>query len=153
MGHEGSRRQWRHHSQAGAIEEAIVPAVERALRRPQVLSHGDFNAGNVLWSRGHMSGVVDWETAESAPPSADVGACRFDCVVTGGRAAGEAFIDAYASEHKDLWFWELLTALKFVAHYKEWMPLWHRFGLANLDERTIGQRIDAAITDALGRAG
>jgi aminoglycoside phosphotransferase (APT) family kinase protein len=153
MGHERSRRGWSHHRQAGAIEEAIVPAVDRALRRPHVLSHGDFNAGNVLWSRGRLSGVVDWETAESAPPSADVGSCRFDCVVTGGAPAAEAFLGGYGGEPEDVWFWELLAALKFVAHYKEWLPVWHRFGLTHLDGRTIRQRIDAAIADALGRAG
>jgi len=73
IGHGRSRDGWRDHPQAQVIEEVIVPAVGRALRRQHVLCHGDFNAGNVLWSRYELSGVVDWETAESAPPAADVG--------------------------------------------------------------------------------
>ncbi len=109
IGHERSRGGWRNHPQAHAIEEAIVPAVGRALWRRHVLCHGDFNPGNVLWSRDGLGGVVDWETAESAPPAADVGACRFDLAVTSGAATAEAFLEGYGRDDSDLWFWELLT--------------------------------------------
>jgi aminoglycoside phosphotransferase (APT) family kinase protein len=152
MGHEQSRSAWRRHPQAHAIEEAIAPAVDRALGRRPVLSHGDFNAGNVLWSRGNMSGIVDWETAESAPPGADVGACRFDLAVMGGAAAAEDFLQGYGRDDRDLWFWELLTGLKFVSLYREWLPLWRRFGLIDIDGATVRRSIDAAILDALRRA-
>ncbi len=86
-----------------------MPAVGRALWRRHVLCHGDFNPGNVLWSRDGLGGVVDWETAESAPPAADVGACRFDLAVTSGAATAEAFLEGYGRDDSDLWFWELLT--------------------------------------------
>lgn len=152
LGHQRSREGWRSHPQARAIEEAIAPAIGRALRRRHVLCHGDFNAGNVLWSRNALSGVVDWETAESAPPAADVGACRFDLAVTSGPTAAEAFLEGYGKDHSDLWFWELLTALKFISLHREWLPLWQRFGLPDLDERTVRRRIQAAIADALRRA-
>ena len=36
----------------------------------------DFHPGNVLWSRGAVSGVVDWQAACIGPPSIDVGHCR-----------------------------------------------------------------------------
>ncbi len=129
-----------------------MPAAGQALHRRHVLCHGDFNAGNVLWSRDELSGVVDWETAESAPPAADVGACRFDLAVTSGAASAEAFLEGYARDDTDMWFWELLTALKFISLHRQWLPVWHRFGLPDLDERTVRRRIDAAIADALRRA-
>jgi hypothetical protein len=100
-----------------------------------------------------LSGIVDWETAESAPAAADVGACRFDCAVTGGTAAADAFLEGYGSEDTGMWFWELLASLKFISLYREWLPLWHRFGLTDLDESVVRARIDAAIADALQRAG
>jgi aminoglycoside phosphotransferase (APT) family kinase protein len=122
------------------------------LGRSARLSHGDFNAGNVLWSKGHLSGVVDWEAAETAPRASDVGACRFDLAVTAGTAAAEAFTDGYGKDLTDVWFWEPLTALKFISLYEEWLPVWHRFGLTQLTARTVRDRIDAAIEDALRRA-
>jgi len=41
-----------------------------------VFVHRDFHPGNVLWRRGTVSGVVDWQSACTGPPSADVGHCR-----------------------------------------------------------------------------
>lgn len=61
------------------------PAVwERAVRifhgptpdGPVVFLHRDFHPGNVLWQRGRVTGVVDWQSAAVGPPSVDVGHCR-----------------------------------------------------------------------------
>jgi aminoglycoside phosphotransferase (APT) family kinase protein len=41
-----------------------------------VFMHRDFHPGNVLWHRGAVSGVVDWQAACSGPPAADVAHCR-----------------------------------------------------------------------------
>lgn len=38
--------------------------------------HRDHHPGNVLWRRGRVSGVVDWQSACVGPPSVDVGHCR-----------------------------------------------------------------------------
>ncbi len=35
--------------------------------------HRDFHPGNVLWHRGRVTGVVDWQSACLGPPSIDVG--------------------------------------------------------------------------------
>jgi len=139
------------HPEARAIEEAITSVGDRPLRGAAVLSHGDFGAGNVLWSHGRLSGVIDWETAEAAPRGADVGACLIDCAVTGGSAMAEAFLEGYGSSVEDLWFWELLTALKFALLYVEWLPIWQSLGMAELQEATVRKRLDDAIDDALRR--
>jgi hypothetical protein len=47
-----------------------APAAER------VFIQRDFHPGNVLWMRGSVSGVVDWQAACLGPPTADVGHCR-----------------------------------------------------------------------------
>jgi len=147
-----ARSGWLHaHPKAALIAEAINSVAERPLRRRGVCSHGDFGPGNVLWLRGRLSGIIDWETAELAPAGSDVGACRIDCYVTGGPALAEGFLEGYATEVRDSWYWELLCALKFVALYREWLPVWRAFGL-DLDEATARGRIDAAIIDALARA-
>jgi len=38
--------------------------------------HRDFHPGNVLWRRGKVTGLVDWQAACVGPPSADVAHCR-----------------------------------------------------------------------------
>ena len=149
---DSGRSGWLHaHPKARLIDEAIRSAAEQPLRRRPVCSHGDFGPGNVLWFRGKVSGIIDWETAEQAPSGSDVGACRLDCLVTGGPAMAEAFLEGYSDEVHDSWYWELLASLKFVALYRDWLPVWRSFGLT-IDAGTVRSRIDTAIDDALGRA-
>jgi aminoglycoside phosphotransferase (APT) family kinase protein len=38
--------------------------------------HRDYHPGNVLWLRGRLSGVVDWQAASIGPRAADVAHCR-----------------------------------------------------------------------------
>jgi aminoglycoside phosphotransferase (APT) family kinase protein len=55
-----------------AVEVVRDPAPEfRA-----VFIHRDFHPGNVLWRRGRVSGVVDWQAASIGPAWADVAHCR-----------------------------------------------------------------------------
>jgi aminoglycoside phosphotransferase (APT) family kinase protein len=57
---------------------------------PQVLVHRDFHPGNVLWRRGSVSGVVDWQAACTGPAVADVAHCRVN-LMTFGTGAAEQF--------------------------------------------------------------
>jgi Ser/Thr protein kinase RdoA (MazF antagonist) len=45
---------------------------------PAVLVHRDFHPGNVLWQRGAVTGVVDWQAACTGPAVADIGHCRIN---------------------------------------------------------------------------
>jgi aminoglycoside phosphotransferase (APT) family kinase protein len=38
--------------------------------------HRDFHPGNVLWQRGRLTGVVDWQSASIGPRAVDIGHCR-----------------------------------------------------------------------------
>jgi len=42
----------------------------------QVFLHRAYHPGNVLWRRGNLTGVVDWQAASIEPRSADVWHCR-----------------------------------------------------------------------------
>jgi aminoglycoside phosphotransferase (APT) family kinase protein len=57
---------------------------------PEVLVHCDFHPGNVLWRRGRVSGVVDWQAACTGPAVADVAHCRVN-LLTFGTGAAERF--------------------------------------------------------------
>lgn len=59
-------------------------------RLPAVLLHRDFHPGNVLWRRGTVTGVVDWQGACTGPAVADVAHCRVN-LLTFGPGAAERF--------------------------------------------------------------
>ncbi|MEX1007899.1 MAG: aminoglycoside phosphotransferase family protein [Acidimicrobiia bacterium] len=48
------------------------------LDAPNVFIHRDYHPGNVLWRRGRVAGVVDWQAASIGPASIDVGFCRLN---------------------------------------------------------------------------
>jgi aminoglycoside phosphotransferase (APT) family kinase protein len=57
---------------------------------PVTFLHRDFHPGNVLWRRGRVSGVVDWQAASVGPSCVDVGHCRAN-LLRYGRGAAEQF--------------------------------------------------------------
>jgi Ser/Thr protein kinase RdoA (MazF antagonist) len=57
--------------------------------------HRDFHPGNVLWSRGRLSGVVDWAAACRGPIGCDLAHCRSNLRDLSGPSAGDAFAAAY----------------------------------------------------------
>ena len=67
---------WR---RALALAEAVVPASAG----PPVFVHRDFHPGNVLWSGGRVTGVVDWPSASVGPAVVDVGHARANLVTLG----------------------------------------------------------------------
>ncbi|HEV2360334.1 MAG TPA: aminoglycoside phosphotransferase family protein [Acidimicrobiales bacterium] len=49
----------------------------------EVLIHRDFHPGNVLWSDGAVSGLVDWPCTSIGPSVVDIGHCRANLVPYG----------------------------------------------------------------------
>jgi aminoglycoside phosphotransferase (APT) family kinase protein len=49
---------------------------EQAVRLPTVVSHDDYNPGNLLFENGHLSGVVDWADITIEPRQAAVALFR-----------------------------------------------------------------------------
>lgn len=61
----------------------------------RVLSHRDFHPGNVLWLRGQVSGVVDWQSACVGPASVDPAWCRLILIRRYGLEAGDRYVSAW----------------------------------------------------------
>ena len=104
---------------AGPPAAARKPALwNRALeivraRRPPAphgLVHRDFHAGNVLWWRGRLSGVVDWTQASRGPQPVDLAHMRANLVVQRDVATADAFLDAYGPVVYDA-YWDVLGVL------------------------------------------
>jgi aminoglycoside phosphotransferase (APT) family kinase protein len=60
--------------------------------------HHDYQQFNVLWSRGRISGVVDWGSASRGPQDADVAHCRLNLTVLYSPARAESFRRYYEAE-------------------------------------------------------
>ena len=61
------------------------------------LIHRDFHPGNVMWVRGHVSGIVDWANACRGPLGCDLAHCRSNLRELAGTTTGDAFVAAYQS--------------------------------------------------------
>lgn len=59
-------------------ERAIEIAHEPSIEAPARFVHRDFHPGNVLWVRGQLTGVVDWQHASVGPAVVDVGHNRLN---------------------------------------------------------------------------
>jgi aminoglycoside phosphotransferase (APT) family kinase protein len=59
--------------------------------------HRDYHPTNILWSRGRLSGVIDWINAAIGPPGIDLGHCRVNLVRLYGVKAADRFLAEYAS--------------------------------------------------------
>ena len=60
--------------------------------------HGDYQHFNLLWSRGSLTGVVDWTLAGRGHPDRDVGHCRLNLGVLFTPEWASTFRDAYEEE-------------------------------------------------------
>jgi aminoglycoside phosphotransferase (APT) family kinase protein len=83
--------------------------------------HRDYHAGNVLWSAGTVSGIVDWAWACRGPASIDVSHCRVNLALASGTEVADAFLDCWRSEagtpDPDP-RWDLIDAVDMLPHLR-----------------------------------
>jgi aminoglycoside phosphotransferase (APT) family kinase protein len=84
--------------------------------------HRDYHPGNVLWSRGRVSGVVDWANACRGPWECDIATCRLNLVRLSGPAAADDLLRAYVGiTGRDYHpYWDLNYLLEEEADH--WTP-------------------------------
>jgi aminoglycoside phosphotransferase (APT) family kinase protein len=90
--------------------------------------HRDFHPGNVLWTRGAVTGVVDWANASIGDPGADVGHCRVNLAGVLGLEAADRFLELSGIEDYHP-YWDIAAALggfdaETLAH---WTPAEEEF--------------------------
>ncbi len=71
-----------------AVREAPPPAVP-------TLIHRDYHPENTLWSRGRLTGVVDWTQASWGPPELDVAHMRWNLAADHGQQVADEFLACY----------------------------------------------------------
>jgi aminoglycoside phosphotransferase (APT) family kinase protein len=130
--------------QRGAWEEAL-----RIVREPRPASkrcfiHRDYHPANVLWSRGRLSGVIDWINASWGPPEIDVAHCRHNLVCVFGVDMADRFLRAYESilGVKQQPYWDLLSVLDSGMLSGPVFEGWEELGVTGLTARVVRRRLD-----------
>lgn len=89
-----------------------------------VLLHGDFWPGNLLFQDGRLAAVIDWEESERGDPLADLAITRLDLSWAFGDESMRTFTECYREQTHIDWrnlpHWDLCVALRPMSNLKRW---------------------------------
>lgn len=114
--------------------------------------HRDFQHFNLLWSRGRLSGVVDWGSAASGPPDIDVGHCRLNLAVLFDADRAERFRLAYearSGRRVNPW-WDLYALASYNDSWPQFIPVQVN-GRAPVDTAGMTGRVEELLRVTLRR--
>jgi aminoglycoside phosphotransferase (APT) family kinase protein len=137
------------------VDEARKAWVEVRNGQHRKLVHGDYWPGNVLFSRGRLTGVVDWEQPRLGDPAKDVATCRADLAVLFGPQEADAFVDYYVEAGgqpvRNLRFWDLLCCTWAVPEMPQWALAYRVLRRPDLSSDVASAKIRAFASYALNR--
>ncbi len=123
---------------------------------PQVLTHGDYWSGNVVWRDGRLTGIVDWSSGSLGPRGFDLGWCRLDLVLLFDEQIADDFLAGYEEEARaavgEVRLWDCWAAARSEDTVASWVPNYLSLGRADLDADEL-QRRHAQWTASLLRRG
>ena len=112
-------------SDSRRTDTVLARLYDRAWKLPPVLSHDDYNPGNLLFDDGRLSGVVDWADIAIEPRHAAVAMYRHFLAIHPGGDTPETFLDAYERAAKtsldDLPLWDVLYGLRGLRPVDHWV--------------------------------
>lgn len=126
----------------GRIRAALESVWPLPQTNPQVLLHGDFWPGNLVWREGQLVAVIDWENAAGGDPLADLAISRLEMLWAFGAAAMEAFTQEYRAlmstvDFAHLPYWDLAAALRPTHNLAEWAAEWPTLGRPDVTEQSM----------------
>ncbi len=111
---------------------------------PEVLSHGDYWSGNVVWRDGTLTGIVDWSCGARGPRGYDLGWCRLDLVLLSDERIADVFLAAYETATGrplgDVALWDALAVARSYETVETWVPNYAPLGRGDLDEHELRRR-------------
>ena len=134
-------------SRTPSVWERAIEIVQRGVPDvPIGLCHRDYHPGNVLWSRGRVSGVVDWSHACHGAPAVDVAHCMSNISVLCGADVADEFARRYGPVPALAWF----STADMLSRGDSDVTVW-RFHDAGRTDITVEHLVDAA-DEVLARA-
>lgn len=131
------------------LDEVRLRTVLRELwpwprHNPDVLLHGDYWPGNLLWQDGRLVAVLDWEEAEVGDPLADLAVARLDLLWAFGEDAMDAFTERYRERTRIDWRnlarWDLVAALRPMSNLARWAEAYARPPISRPEVTEEGMR-------------
>ena len=97
--------------------------------------HRDYHPENTLWSRGRLTGIVDWTSGSWGPAAVDIGHMRWNLALTYGLDAADEFArrcrSVSAGRLDDQHYWDLVTVLDLLPEIDP--DEWSGFDLGRLE--------------------
>jgi aminoglycoside phosphotransferase (APT) family kinase protein len=119
--------------------------------------HRDYHPTNVLWSRGKVSGVIDWVNASMGPPQVDVAHCRVNLVALCGVEVADQFLDAYLAlvdQPRSAWhpYWDAVAVMDSgLATEPHVFTGWEGISPPGLTAEVVAARMDEFAASIAGR--
>jgi aminoglycoside phosphotransferase (APT) family kinase protein len=127
----------------GPTAAAVRRQWDRISAAPRVLTHYDFWSGNVLWSDGVLSGVVDWTGGGSGPAGLDVGWCRLDLYLLYDERIADVFLASYQAVTDtvaDSRLWDLWALARSFTIVESWDGNYRPLGRDDLTASELRRR-------------
>ena len=96
--------------------------------------HRDFHLGNVLWSDGEVTGVVDWVETSWGPAALDVAHAATYLAMLHGPEAAAGFEEAYAPVDDADRYWRVMDVVGYLPDPVKVAQPWRDQGVAITDE-------------------
>jgi aminoglycoside phosphotransferase (APT) family kinase protein len=121
-----------------------------------VLLHGDFWPGNLLWQKNVLSGIIDWEDAQFGDPLFDLAVARLDIRCFFSEEMMQQFTDFYASytelDLSLLPWWDLIAVVRLARLIGNDLAGWSSFfescNRLDLNMHTLRIHLHTAIDQA-----
>jgi hypothetical protein len=141
-------------TEAGCVEGGVWCHAAPPPKDTAVFLHGDLLPVNMLWSRGRITGLTDWNSIHRGARAIDVGHCRRYLAALYSPEWSQQLRSLYesiAGVTLDPW-WDLYALL----HYDDSGPKWIGSQVAGrrpVDVPGMTSRVEVAIETALRRRG
>lgn len=109
--------------------------------------HRDYHPTNLLWTRGRVSGVLDFTDSSRGPAAADLGHCRLNLAQLHGPDVAERFLamhQALAPGSIEIDpYWDMLSLVEVLPGPDDVYWGWTNLGVRHLTTRVVRERLDA----------
>ena len=116
--------------------------------------HGDYQHFNMMWSRGRLTGIVDWTFPRRGPPDLDVCHCQLNLGVLYSSSRAEHFRELYesvAGRRVDPW-WNLAALTRYGDDWVNFIPVQVN-RLIPVDTNGMTDRVEEIVAATLRRLG